>query len=499
MGLLFCMCLVAILTLSVFTSDLEAYEANDGDYYYKETTGICGDNVKWTYDKSSRILTLSGTGSMYDAGPDGLWPYNSQHLMKNYYKISHIEFKGSITHIGQRVFAYTSVETIKLPDSLESIGKEAFFQSKLTSIEFPNTLKKVSGDAFSNCKNLISIKFPSQMESIPFSIKDNPSLKTVCLPDNLRNFNGFDGCTSYVPDFSNCHSLESVTINKIGNCKMLIIPNTVRDVSICYPVVSSIKLGSNVSTFKTQCLSPDYVSVESSNPFLVVSEGTLYTKDMKTMVYYPSGKTDSSFTIPESVETIINMSNNNLKSLTVTKNVEGCDQIKLNNLEILNIPSNLKKFSSLPGRIACVPIDYSNTGYIKDGILLKYYSKYIDSVVATKISDGSYKIHINYNTDIQVNSIRVGSQYNYNDIQESEGNDFILNTDASDYLKVYLSIDTGEGDESPPAEYESGNDKSIWDTIVGGVYTSSIAIIVIILLLAGGGGGAAYYILVVRE
>lgn len=493
-GIVACTFLTLAIVLSVATPSYGT-TANDGDYYCeKETSGICGDNIKWTYDRSSKLLTISGSGAMYDAGYEGLWPYNTSHLFKMFYKIDRIEFKGQITHIGDRVFAFTSAKTINLPATLESIGKEAFRSSELTSIELPSSLKEISKDSFLKCNQLKSIKFPADMETIPFTIEDCPSLKTVLLPDNLKKFDGFSGCVNYIPDFSNCNSLESVYIREIGNCKILIIPDTVNEVVIIGDVVTSIELGSNVSSFKSQSSSPNYISVGPSNPYLKVIDGVLYSKDMKTMVFYPSGKTDTTFTIPENVGTVEGMFNKNLKTLTITKNVTNCENINLKNLEILNIPSEYKSFIKLPSKIACVPIDFNTTSYIENGILLKYYSKYIDSVVATKLNDGSYKIHLEYNTEVPVKSIRVGSQYNECDIQTSESNDFILNSESSYYPKIYLSIDTGEGDETPPSEYDGEENK----TGLMDIIAPFLVIFLILAAIIGGGGGVVYYIVVIR-
>ena len=472
----------------------DATVANDGDYYQKQTTGLCGDNIRWTYDPSSKVLTISGAGKMWDAGSNGLWPYDPSHLMKTYYKISHIEMKGNITSIGDYVFKLTSAKTIKLPDTLESIGNNAFDGSYITSIEFPNSLKTVSNNAFTNCTNLSSIVFPSSMESIPFEINNFKNLKNVKLPDNLIDYDGFDGCINYIPDFSNCHLLESVTIRNIGHSDIFSIPNTVKVVNVMAPVVSSIKLGSNVSEFKSTCFSPESITVDPSNPYLNVNDGVLYTKDMKILVFYPSGKLNSTYAVPDSVETIVAMKNNNLKSLTVSSNIGAATNIQLKNLEVLNIPANTKKYITLPNELACVPIDYETTRIIENGTVIKYYSKYIDSIEATKLSDETYKIHINYNTDVEVKSIRIGSQFNSNDIQISNNNDFILNADISDYCKAYLSIETGEEDEVPPAEYQPKNEQSLWS-----MFTKGAAIVIVIIAVIGGAiGTTTYYLIVIR-
>lgn len=46
------------------------------------------------------------------------------------------------------------------------------------------------------------------------------------------------------------------------------------------------------------------ITVDSSNPFYTVKDGVLFTKDQKTLVYYPSEKRDSVYHIPKSVTKI---------------------------------------------------------------------------------------------------------------------------------------------------------------------------------------------------
>ena len=85
-GIIVCVSLCLLILVNVVPQS-DATVANDGDYYQKQTTGLCGDNIRWTYDPSSKVLTISGAGKMWDAGSNGLWPYDPSHLMKTYYKI----------------------------------------------------------------------------------------------------------------------------------------------------------------------------------------------------------------------------------------------------------------------------------------------------------------------------------------------------------------------------------------------------------------------------
>lgn len=488
-------CVGVLLCSAIALFPASSTDAVIEEGYYKETQGKCGDNIKWEFNKAEKTLTISGTGAMYDAR-EGLWQYVSQDLMKNYYTISHVEFKGSITYIGNWAFAYCSAKTINLPDTLEGIGEHAFKFAKIGSLILPDSVNNISSDAFESCNNLTEVKLPVGMEKIPYEMfKGLKSLKSVVLPDALKEFSGtsFSGCTNYIPDLSNCGVLESVTTAGLGSIEKLVIPDSVKTVNIS-STVKNVVLGRSVSEFIASGSSPSAIEVVSSNPYLTVQDDVLYSKDMKTMIFYPPSKTNTSLVVPSSVEEIKKINNNYLTEVTVPNTVKACGGIVSSNLEILNVPASLSNMSSLSNEIACVPIDYHTESYIQNGILLKYYSKYIDSVVASKLSDGSYKIHLNFNSAVDLSSIRVGSQYNLDDIQSSTSNDFILSADSSDYVKVFLSVDVGEGDETPPSEYHYEQKESLLTKIA-----QMLVPIFVILMVIFGAGGTAYYVIVIRQ
>ena len=43
------------------------------------------------------------------------------------------------------------------------------------------------------------------------------------------------------------------------------------------------------------------ITIDSKNPYYTIKDGVLFTKDIKTLVYYPSEKTDKVYRIPKSV------------------------------------------------------------------------------------------------------------------------------------------------------------------------------------------------------
>ena len=191
-------------------------------------SGTCGaegdgSNLTWTLD-SDGVLTISGSGDMYDYGLfDAPW-YGIRSLVKS------AVIADGVTSIGEKAFLYcTSLTSVTIPDSVTSIGSGAFYYcTSLTSVTIPGSVTSIGAEAFYNCTSLTSVTIPNSVTSIGDSAFFYcTSLTSVTIPDSVTSIgdDAFEGCTSLtsvtIPDsvtsigsgaFSNCTSLTSVTI-----------------------------------------------------------------------------------------------------------------------------------------------------------------------------------------------------------------------------------------------------------------------------------------------
>ncbi len=122
------------------------------------TSGSCGSNLTWTYNTSKFLLTISGTGKMYD-----------YYFYKNYpWK----EYEDSI-------------KTVIIGNGATTIGDYAFYNCEsLTSVTIPNSVTTIGDSAFEGCKSLTNLEIG-------------------------------DGVTIFGEDaFDSCNSLENLTIGK---------------------------------------------------------------------------------------------------------------------------------------------------------------------------------------------------------------------------------------------------------------------------------------------
>ena len=109
-------------------------------------SGACGDNLTW--DLTDSVLTISGTGDMYDFnGSTRPWGIG----------IKRVIIEDGVTRIGGCAFCESNLTSIEIPNSVTSIGSRAFDCCLcLTSITIPNSVDSIGDAAFRQCIGLIS-------------------------------------------------------------------------------------------------------------------------------------------------------------------------------------------------------------------------------------------------------------------------------------------------------------------------------------------------------
>ena len=254
-------------------------------------SGKCGDNLTWSLDTDTGLLTISGTGYMYN------W---------NYY--------GDVPWFSNR----SSVKTVVIPDSVTSIGRWAFgYCESLTSVTIPDSVTSIGDEAFNNCTRLTSItvkegnpKYSSDEYGVLFN-KDKTLLIQYPIGNKRTSYTIPDSVTS-IGDwaFAQCTGLTSVTIGNsvtsIGEaafwlCTSLTsvtIPNSVTSIgssafSMCVSL-TSVTIPDSVTsigngafyfcTSLTRVTIPDSVTSIGDNAFISCTS--------LTDVYYTGSKED---------------------------------------------------------------------------------------------------------------------------------------------------------------------------------------------------------------
>lgn len=117
--------------------------------------GVCGENVSWTLDSETKVLTISGTGEMYHDGhfSDSLH-WQGQKLNSAFQSVV---IEPGVTSIGYWAFANaTNLTSVTIPEGISVVENNAFYNSGITSIVLPNSVTDVNDGAFDDCKQLVS-------------------------------------------------------------------------------------------------------------------------------------------------------------------------------------------------------------------------------------------------------------------------------------------------------------------------------------------------------
>ena len=134
------------------------------------TSGTYGDNLTWRYNETTKTLTISGTGMMFDSiaifnDPEGLTtaPW---HVYYN--SMVSLIIEDGVESIGSLAFSgCTGLRNITIPPTVTSIHWSAFDGCVgLTSVTIPNSVTRIDSLAFSDCTGLTSVMIGSGVTSL---------------------------------------------------------------------------------------------------------------------------------------------------------------------------------------------------------------------------------------------------------------------------------------------------------------------------------------------
>ena len=166
-------------------------------------SGVCGDNLTWEFDEGSGVLTISGTGRMYDYDDSTDTPPWSNQLSN----IKIISVDDGVVHIGNCAFLWAkNLERVILPDTITSLGEYAFAKClRMHTIDIPQGMTSFGTGCFMLCRNLHVFNFPIGTKSVPAKMfKECGVLSRVLMADSIESI-GEEA-------FMDCSSLNAVRI-----------------------------------------------------------------------------------------------------------------------------------------------------------------------------------------------------------------------------------------------------------------------------------------------
>jgi|GEM_PF-504721 len=156
-----------------------------------DLSGYCGDHLRWSLDKDTKTLTITGWGEMDDySHPSDTrnpapWASNKWQINK-----------------------------LVLPDEITHIGSYAFYMSGLQSVSFGNASLTLGDNSFAFCQSMTEIDFGTGT-IIPgeCAFGDCDALTSVHIPKNVKMDGSYTGIGSGYWLFYHCDKLQEVTVD----------------------------------------------------------------------------------------------------------------------------------------------------------------------------------------------------------------------------------------------------------------------------------------------
>lgn len=225
---------------------------------YVSAITVVSGAVTWSYDESTKKLTISGSGEM-DAIPlqgesereevisveveAGITSLKAS-AFANMTSLKDVSLPDGLTKIEPRAFqGCTALEEIFLPDSIISMGDRIFNGcTSLKTVNFPKSWKEtpytyygilynyIRGEIFSDCPSLTSITVPEGITEIPEAAFSKASFRHVYLPETLQEIgsDAFIGSAieeivipktvTRVAGFARCPNLQRVEYQSDSMC-----------------------------------------------------------------------------------------------------------------------------------------------------------------------------------------------------------------------------------------------------------------------------------------
>ena len=163
----------------------------------QDTSGSFGTSATWSYDTSTKTLTIGGTGALTDYASGTVNTQTDNRPFARYKgECTTIVIDKGITSIGVRDFAFmNSVTSVSIPASVTSISEDAFYRSSSSS----------------------------SIPAITFTIANGSQLTSIGSYAFMR--------TKATIDLSGCGSLTTIPTNAFHTCTDVTLPNTITSVA----------------------------------------------------------------------------------------------------------------------------------------------------------------------------------------------------------------------------------------------------------------------------
>lgn len=143
-------------------------------FYGMTIAGSCGDDAAYNLDIESGLLTISGSGAMYDYSPEEPAPWRGYVTL-----IRDLEIGDQITDIGNYAFyGCRNLEAVVLNQGVETVGEGSFAGcDDVAYVEIPDGVSYIGDDAFADCPSLETAAFLGDAPVLEDNVFGNSNVK----------------------------------------------------------------------------------------------------------------------------------------------------------------------------------------------------------------------------------------------------------------------------------------------------------------------------------
>lgn len=222
-------------------------------------------------------------------------------------------------------------------DADDEIGRFMFQMcSRLKELKLPTNIKAIGELAFASCEALSTLEIPQGVTKIGRGAFVMAGMKEIVFPESVVEIE--DGL------FQRMINLERIDLGD----GLTEIPNS----TFMYSSVKKIRLGKKLTEFDpvviyTQNTITDFECSEENPKFKCV-DGVLFSKDNKTICYYPPARDNDVYTIPEGITEVGDHAFHNAKMLFEVQFPSSIERIgneafnACTSLETPNLPKGVK-------------------------------------------------------------------------------------------------------------------------------------------------------------
>ena len=204
---------------------------------FANDSGSCGIDLTWTFIESTKTLSISGIGEMYD------YPESSRPWKKYGTQIQNLIIEDGVTKICKYAFWYSNLTSVTIGASVKSIGDWAFREclninavyisdlaawynisfgtydsnplyyagklyinfQEIKDMVIPNNISSIKKYAFAGYKGLTSVTIPNSVTAIEdYAFMDCSGLVSLTIPNSVITIGKYS--------FSDCKGLTSLVI-----------------------------------------------------------------------------------------------------------------------------------------------------------------------------------------------------------------------------------------------------------------------------------------------